>query len=332
MESYISFEGVLDTMRQDKGADGLKTFFYELCRKDYKEAIRLVNEENLCFCSLFILKPEIEGLNLYNYLSLRNKIAFSVINEIQIDNKGMVNMECSPSEYIQTVRSVLKWILVSGFIDDGFGDDYDRVLDASSALLVKVYTDRTVLPIMADAIFKRNRKGHLYNDLVWAFFESRYPYGLILIASRLLSEQYEDVRLAQKLLNFIPGIDSKRTAANERQHLTVLHWLEENYPFLHFTGESFQQSSSPKPYRIVLEAKYLCKALYIDTGKTIEPLQKSERKLLKDFVELDNDTKIMLSNYSLMLHNSNIYCWNAWIHRAVAEQVEIAGLWMGGAE
>ena len=331
MASYMGIKGALDIIRLDKGPDVLKAFFNELSKKNYKEAISILNEENLHFCSLYILKSEVKALNLSDYLNLRNKIAIGVIDEILEGNKSMQSMECSSSEYIQTVCSVLKWILVSGFIDDGFEDDYDRVLDISSVLLVKVYGDRTVLPILADAIFERNRKGYLYNDLVWAFFESRYPYGLILIASRLLSKQPEDVRLAQKLLSFIPGIDIKRTTANERQYITALHWLEKNSPFLYFTGESFQQSLSPRPYRIVLEAKYLCKAVSIDTGKTIEPLSGNDHKLLKEFSELDNDAKIMLSNYSLMLHNNNINRWNAWIHRSTTEQVEIAGMWMGGA-
>jgi hypothetical protein len=328
----MDIKGALDIIRLDKGVDGLKAFLNELKEKDSKEVISLLNEDNLHFSSLYILRPEIKALSLFDYLSLRNKIAISFMDEILTGNGNMPNIECSASEYIQTVRSVLKWMLVSGFTDDGLEDDYDKVLDASSALFVKVYGDRTVLPIMADAIFERNRKGYLYNDLVWAFFESRYPYGLILIAARLLSKQPEDVRLAQKLLSFIPGLDSKRTVANERQHLTVLRWLEKNYQFLHFTGESFQQSASPKPYRVVLEAKYLYKTVFIDTGKIIEALSKNENKLLKDFIELDKDTKILLSNYSLMLHNNNINLWYTWIHRAVIEQVEIAGLWMGGAE
>ena len=283
MASYMGTEGVLDTIRLDKGPDALKAYFEELSKKNYKEAISILNEENLHFNSLYILKSEIKALNLSDYLSRRNKIAIGVIDEILEGNKSMQSMECSSSEYIQIVCSALKWIVVSGFIDDGFEDDYDRVLDASSVLLVKVYGDRTVLPVLADAIFERNRKGYLYHDLVWAFFESRYPYGLILIASRLLSKQSGDVRLAQKLLSFIPGVDIKRTTANERQYSTALHWLEKNNPFLYFTGESFQESVSPRPYSIVLEAKYLCKTVSVNTGKTIEPLSENEHKLLKEY-------------------------------------------------
>ncbi len=322
--------GTLDTIRYEQGATGLKAFFSELSKKDYKEAISLVNEENLYFGSLYILKPEIEALNLSDYLSLRNKISISVIDEVLSGNKSMPPVKCSSSDYIQTACSVLKWILISGSIDDGLEDDYDKVLDASSALLVKVYGDRTVLKVMSDLIFERNRRGNFYNELVWAFFESRYPNGVILIAAHLLSRQPEDVRLAQKLLGFIPGIDTKRTAGYERQHSIVLSWLEKNYPYLYFTGESFQQSISPKPYRVILDAKYLCKAVSIDTGRTLEPLTEYEHKLLKEFNELGTDIKKMLSNYSHMMHSNDIHRWNAWVHRPFAEQVEIAGLWMGG--
>ncbi|HYF82510.1 MAG TPA: hypothetical protein VEB00_05735 [Clostridia bacterium] len=329
MASNTDTPDTLDTIRFEQGVTGLKAFFSELSKKDYKAAISLVNEENLHFGSLYILRPEIEALNLSDYLSLRNKIAISVIDEVLLGNKGIPPMKCSSSEYIQTVCSVLKWILISGFIDDGLEDDYDKVLDASSALLVKVYGDRTVLKVMSDLIFERNRRGYFYNELIWAFFESRYPYGLILIAAHLLSEQPEDVRLAQKLLGFIPGIDTKRPAAYERQHSIVLNWLERNYPYLYFTGESFQQSINPKPYRVILYAKYLCKAVSIDTGRTIEPLTEYEHKMLEKFIGLDDDIKIMLSGYSHMIHNNDIHRWNTWIHRPIAEQVEIASLWMG---
>ncbi|MHB1391686.1 MAG: hypothetical protein ACYCYE_01145 [Clostridia bacterium] len=331
MAYYTGIKGALDIIRLNKGTIVLKAFFSELSKKDYKQSISLVNEENLHFGTLYILKPEIETLNLSDYLSLRNKIAISVIDEVLLGYKGIPPMKCSSSEYIQTVCSVLKWILISGVIDDGLEGDYDKILDASSALLVKVYSDRTVLKVMSDLIFERNRRGYFYMELVWAFFESRYPYGLILIAAHLLSERPEDIRLAQKLLSFIPGIDTKRTAAYERQHSIVLNWLEKNYPYLYFTGESFQQSNNPKPYRVILDAKYLCKAVSIDTGRTIEPLKEYEHKLQKEFGELDPDTKKMLSNYSHMIHNNDIHRWNMWIHRPFAEQVEIASLWMGGA-
>lgn len=329
MAAYTGIKGALDIIRLNKGPDGLKAFFNKLSKKDYKEAISLVNEENLHFGSLYILKPEIEALNLSEYLSLRNKIAFAIIDEVLLGNMSMPPMKCSASEYIQTVCSVLKWILISGFIDDGLEDDYDKVLDASSALLVKVYGDRTGLMVMVDLIFERNRRGCFYNELVWAFFESRYPNGLILIATHLLSEQPEDVRLAQKLLSFIPGIDTKRLTAYEWQHSIVLNWLEKNYPYLYYTGESFQKSINPKPYRVILGAKYLCKAVSVDTGRTIEPLTEYELKLLKGYRELGTDIKKLLSSYSHMLHNNDIRRWNTWIHRPIAKQVEIAGFGWG---
>lgn len=330
--SGIRTPSTLDNKKLDKGADGLKAFFNELIEKDYKAAISFVNEENLHFGSLYMLKPEIEALNLSDSLSMRNKIAIDIIDEVLLGDKSMSHMECSASEYIQTMCSTLKWILISGFIDDGFEDDYDKVLDASSALLVKVYGDRTVLSVMSELIFERNRRGYFCDELIWAFFESRYPYGLILIATHLLSEQPEDVRLAQKLLGFIPGIDTKRTTASERQYTIALNWLEKNYPYLYFTGESFQQAIKPKPYRVILYAKYLCKAVSIDTGRTIEPLTEDEHVLLKEFGELDADIKKMLSHYSHMIHDNDIHRWKMWIQRPIAEQVEIVSLWMGGVK
>lgn len=330
-ERGMHTQSTLDSIKIDKGADGLKYFFYELCKKDYKEAICLVNEENLHFGSLYILQHEIEVFNLNAYLSMRNKIAIAIIDEVLSGSKSMSSMECSVSEYIQTACSALKWILISGTSDDGLEDNYDKVLDVSAALLVKVYGERAVLTVILDLVFERNRRKCFYYDLVWTFFESRYPYCLILIAEYLLSKQTEDVRLAQRLLSFIPGIDANREAVGERQYSTALNWLEWNYPYLYFTGESFQQSISPEPYRVIPGAKYLCKAVEIETGSFIEPLAEYEHKLLKEFGELGEAVKKKLSNFSNILHDKNICHWNMWIHRPISEQVEIADFWMGGA-
>lgn len=327
----LSHEAHLGSMNLQNGGAELKAFFTELVKKDIKEAVTLLNEESLKFGHLFVLKHIIEENNILGYLSLRNKIALSITDEILTGRKSMPLNEFSAAAYVQETRSALKWILVTGFIHDGLNNDFDKVLDGCAAFSVKVYEDKTVLPVIAEAIFWRNRKGFYYNDLVWAFFESRYPYGLILIATRLHSMNTEDVELAHRLLEFVPAANMARGIDKEKQYLSVLQWIEENSPFLYFTGESFQQSGNPKPYRVVLEAKYLCKAVSVDNGITIVPLTDKERKLLTVFKDLDDRTRVMLSEYSLRLHNNNIYLWNEWMRRPVSEQAMIAWLWMGGA-
>lgn len=326
LQPEVSFDSV---SLADGGAE-LKALFSEAAEKDINSAVAALNEETLKFEHIFVLKPIIEALDIFNALNLRNRIALCITDEILTDRKNLPSIDVPASTYVHEIRSALKWMLTTGFAHDGLSGDFDRVLDACAALLVKAYGDKTVLPIMAEAIFRRNREGFYYNDLVWAFFESRYPYGLILIANRLQSGHYEDVELAARLLGFIPPANSARSSDKGKKYLNVLRWIEENTPFLYYTGESFQQTGSPKPYRVMLGAKYLCKTVAVDTGRTLEPLTDRERKLIAVFKELDYPVRVILAEYSLKLHNYNIYLWNAWMQSPVAEQVKAAALWAGG--
>lgn len=321
----------VDGLSLENPNDNLKKSFSELIEKNMEEAVTWLNSEDLNFAFLFILEPIIKKYNILEHLSMRNRVALCLTDEILTGSKNIPSEEFSASGYIQEINSTLKWMLSTGCAYDGLSSDYDAVLDGCAALLVRVYGDKSVLPVMADLIFQRNRKGSYYNDLVWAFFESRYPYGLVLIASYFRSEELKDVELARRFLNFIPTVNTTRRSGKESQYLTVLHWIEENSPFLYYTGESFQLSLRPKPYRVVLEAKYLCKPVSADTGETLEPLTDKEKKLVDAFNALDDNTRVILSEYSFWLRNNNIFLWKEWIGYPVEEQAKAAWLWMGGA-
>lgn len=311
--------------------DNLKKSFSELIEKKAEEAVTWLNSEDLNFAFLFVLEPIIKKHNILEHMSMRNRVALCITDEILTGSKNVPPEEFSASEYIQEINSTLKWMLSTGCAHDGLSSDYDTVLDGCAALLVRVYGDKSVLPIITDLIFQRNRKGSYYNDLAWVFFESRYPYGLILIVSYFRSEELKDIELARKFLNFIPVANTSRRSGKEGQYLAILHWVEENSPFLYYTGESFQLSMSPKPYRVVLKAKYLCKPVSADTGDTLEPLTDKEKKLADAFNALDDNTRVILSEYSLRLHNNNIFLWKEWIGYPVEEQAKAAWFWMGGA-
>lgn len=326
----LSAINLLDKIRINNGIDNLKVFFHELVKSNTEEAINLVNHENLHFASLFVLKPEMEVLNLFHSLNVRNKISIGITSEILTSEKNISISKYFSSHYIQAVYSVLKWMVETGFIDDGLSNEYDEVLDICAILLTKVYRDKTTLPIIGDTIFKRYKKGLLIHDLVWAFFECRDPHSLIIIADHLQSKELKEVQLARKLLNFVPGIAIKNNALNIDEYLSFLNWIGKNNLFLAFTGESFQQSSNPVPYIVVLEAKYLCAAVSVDTGKILKTLTEEECKLLEQFKKLDDNSKILLSNFSFIMHQKNIYTWHTWIHYPMAEQIKIAKL--GGVQ
>ncbi|MFT8313695.1 MAG: hypothetical protein ABF633_05495 [Clostridium sp.] len=321
----ISF---LDKVRSDKGIDDLKDFFDQLTKKDMREATNFINDKNLQFPTLFVLRDDIEKNNLVNSLTEKNKITLLIVKEILTDKKDNLASEHLSFDYVQMIHLVLKWILETGSKSDGMNDDYDRVLDITSILLTKMYKDKTMLNIIANMIFERYKKGLLVHDLVWAFFQVGDPQTLMILGERLLSSVEADVKIATRLLNFIPEIGTN--ISKERKYTTFLNWMKENSTFLEYTGESFQQTTNPRPYKVVLEGKYLCKNICCETGKALSIPSREENQLLNEFRKLDHDTKILLSNFSLRIHHKNIYLWDVWLHYSLENQIKIAKI--GGVQ
>ncbi|MDF2545359.1 MAG: hypothetical protein K0R93_257 [Anaerosolibacter sp.] len=324
---YLSLDPSPSTklLRQTRSHDELnniETAFRALIETDLEKALYLINHETLPFTSLFWLRHDIEKHGVFDQLSLRNRTALSIVNEILLGKRDTLSMPCSYCDYIQTVHSVLKWILETGSIDDGLSNDYDQVLDITAVLLIKIYRDKTILSTISDMIFKRYTKGHFINDLVWAFFQSHDPNSLIFIADHLKSEEPKEIELARKLLRFCPSIDDHSKTLEEYTAFT--DWLKENSSFLSFTGESFQQSTNPMPYVVILEAKYLYKTVDLLTGRSFEAFTENESLLLDEYKELDNDTKILLANFSYRLHQRDLSSWKTWIDYPIEKQLSIA--------
>lgn len=315
---------LLDKRMDDSGVDSVRSFFHQLTKANEKEALNLINDENLYFASLFVLKPEIEELKLFQKLNIRNRIALRITNEILLSKANISAVEDLSFDYIQAVHYVLKWMLETGCINDGLNDQYDEILDIAAIYLTKVYRDKTVLPIIAEMIFRRYKQGLLIHHLAWAFFESRDPISLSIISERLQSKELKDIELAQKLLSFVPDIGIRDNIDIKEQYLSFLDWFGKNNLFLRFTEECFQQSSNPIIYRVVLEAKYLCEPISMDTGKILRILSAKECKLIDEFKRLDKNTQILLSEFSVMLHHNNIYKWQEWLECPIEEQIKFA--------
>ncbi len=316
--------GELDNIRTTQDTEHVKEIFNDMIKNDKVKALSLINEDSMLFGSLFILYSEIEKLNIFEHLNLRNKIAINIIKEILSGSSELSDIGCSPCNYLEAAHSGIRWMLVSGAYDDGLDDTFDKVIDSAASLLVKVYSDKTVLPVIADLIFKRNIKGLFHNDLVWVFFEAQSPESLILLAEHFKSPYAADIELAYKLLRFIPNISRRIGISGAEIAKHFNNWIEDNILFLYYTGESFQQSINPTPYRISLEAKYLCKVVSVDTGNIIESIDEEQYKLLKEYSELDTDNKSMLSSFSYDMHKKNLKYWNKWIRYSIAEQIAIA--------
>ena len=314
---------LLDKIRYGDGRDKLINFFIKLTKKDIKMAVNLVNQESLSFTSLYLLQPNIKALSIFESLSIRNKIAFDLMDETIMDKKPSDSLYLS-SKYISKVYSSLKWILETGAADDGLNDKFDEILDKSAAILTREYRDRSVLSVISDMIFKRYKKGFFIHDLVWAFFESRETHSLVHIANRLQSEEPKDVELASSLLCFVPGIEDNAYEKSDEKYLAFINWIEENNMFLRFTGESFQLTRRPSVYIVNLDAKYLCKMVSVDTGETLKILNEKECELLDEFKTLDEDNKKLLSGFSLAMHRKSIKLWDEWMKNPIDEQLRIA--------
>ena len=306
------------------------TTFRKLVESHTTGALDLLNDENLPFYTLFQLRDDIKERALFEGLSLRNKTALILAEDILSRKVEKRSIEFSSCDYIQSVHSALKWIVETGSIHDGLSSDHDTVVDVAAAFLLKLFHEKSILPTMTDMMFQRNRKGLLTHDLVWAFFEARDPQSLILIANRLKSEHDKDVEFARKLLSFVPGVHKSRHTDMNQQYSYITNWLHDNRSFLQYTGESPQQLNSPIPYVVVLEAKYLCKTLSTDTGKVLESLTNKDYHLIDRFNTLDMNHKILLSDFSFSLHQKNLSGWKMWLQYPITEQINMAKARIGG--
>ncbi|HEY8805293.1 MAG TPA: hypothetical protein VIM42_09365 [Clostridium sp.] len=223
-----------------------------------------------------------------------------------INTSDFSKIEYLYSNHREITYPVLKAMFEGGLARHGLSNEHDEFLDVTALLLIKIHKDKTILPTIVDMIFFRNREGLFTHDLIWAFFQARDPYSLMLIANYLESDDLNDVKLACKLLDFVPSIDMTIEKDNKKQYMDLFYWLKENYFFLHFTGESFQRTSKPIPYIVALNSKYLCRQVSIDTGKPLIPLTKKENNLLSHFNNLGEYNKLLLSNHSLRIYYENI--------------------------
>jgi len=311
-----------DGIRLRESEESLKTYFRSLTHTDENKGIELLNRPDLGYASLFVLRPQIDKSGLYLRLSSRNQLALKITDEILERKPAQANPLCL--QHKKANHSTLRWMLETGFSDDGLSNEYDQVLDSTVNLLVKVYRDITVLPLAAELIFKRHRRGAYIYDLLWGFFESGNPYSLAFIAKRLNSQEPADRSLALKLLGFIPDI------ASQDPYTAFQLWMDENAPFLYYTGESFQKTGNPKPYAVNLDAKYLCRPLFAVKGKEITGLGSDERKLLDEVHKLDENSRAILAKYSVMLHRQDENQWKTWLHSPVSQQLRTARAVMGG--
>lgn len=306
----------LDDMRMHNSYEKTRDLFHRLYEQDAVQAVNLLNDEGLSYPSLYILQPEISKHSLYNELTQKNKLALNV------GKKLMAHIH--PEDDSEPVHEVLRWMLLSGSSATGLGEEYDTVIDLSALLLIKVFGDKDILPLLADMIFSRHRKGLNTYDAEWALFESGDAECIEMIAKRLLSEDMRDVSMARRMLGFIPCFAEHDDA--RRQHQCVMQWLRRNRSFIKYTGESNQKCSRPRPFRVALEEKYIQQPLDAEAWNQLRP---TEQEAVAAFKHMDEADKELLSDYSHQLHSTGMQQWQRWMNTPVSEQLNTAKRWQG---
>ncbi len=316
----------LDRIRIHEGADRCRAAFSETFRKDTRRAAALLNDRRLSFPCLYALREQIEGLGMQRHLSPRHMAALRIIHQVR-------RSEGSEADYLSSGRGsvypALKWILETGSAEEIAEDDYEQILDVAASVLINAYGDRDILPLVADLIFKRNRNGRYIHDLVWALFQVHDPRVLKLIAERVRSSDPKDAKLAAELLNMDEAGAPAGEGDREGRYAGYLHWLEENEPYLYFSGESFQYASKPAFCAVDLERKYLQRGVPSFDKQPISPSDEDANKSLAAFKRLSAEEQKVLSEYSQKIHDRSASAWTKWLRAPVGEQIKAA---KGGLE
>lgn len=315
--------GYLDRIRIDGGAEKCRAVFTETCRTNRRRAAALLNDRRVTFPCLFLLMPQIESLRAYPWLNARNTLALGIVRRI-LDPEGSGGRVSRLSVRNESVHSVLKWIVETGGAEDGMDEDYEEVLDIAVSVLADTYQDKSVLPFAEEMIFRRGKKGHNIHDLVWAVFRIRDPEVLRRIAAHLRSPDTGEAGLAHSLLNPEASCGARPCADPQQEYDDYIRWLDENDPFLYFTGESFQLTGEPAVCRVDLERKYMCKGSPSYEKEPAVPSDDRECRCLEAFRTLGGEEKRVLSEYSCRVHGKDASEWEKWMDLPVGEQIRAA--------
>jgi hypothetical protein len=306
----------LDKYRLNNGTNKLKIHFIDLFYKDKDRALTLLNSPNLQYPSLYILKGEIKKFDIFNALSPRNKHSLDITDKIINNSPDLISNNEN--------HDILSWMLNTGHVADGISPHYDELLDKTAILLIKVHKDNTCLNAVENMIYNRHRKGSYIYDLVWAFLESKSPQCINMAVKRLLSNNSKDVVLSRRLLAFIPCINKEDINDTVTLHTKANRWIRENYNFIHYQGDHFQQTPTPSTFCLSLENKYLQNITHLKSDENKRTYTDAEVTIIDSFRKLESDCQKLLSEYSHYLYRQNRKKWNRWIGKSISEQLDIA--------
>jgi len=317
--NFLDRRSYLDKIRIKEGNDKCLTVWRDTYQKNSKKAIVLINDRRLTFACLYILEPQITENRLEPCLKYRFQKALGIVKQILKRSDAQIDYLADRRD---TIHKTLKWMLETGYVNDGLDNAYERILDITVSVLINTYKDNAILPAVDDMIFQRNQKGRYFHDLVWAFFQSRDIYALDLVAGHICSQKQQDVDLSCCLLNWTKVKEENETA--DEIYQAYRQWLKENTPFLYFTGESMQFSSKPVFCRVDLARKYIYKPNSSFVKRPIIPANAREKKCLEGFNNLSYEKKTILASYSYKIHKQNQPAWKDWLASPFDEQIKAA--------
>ena len=303
----------LDQVRLKRGNESLVQSFRNTLKANKRQAIDYLNDKNIRFPSVYVLREVISKEKLTNELANRSRLALEFIN----NEHGHIH------GWVQTLHPPLLWMIQSGgqeYVDP----PYLKKMDGAAGLLTVVYGDRSVLPAFASMLFFRCRNHLPYHDLVWAFLEAREPLSLSLIADRLRSDDHKESDCARRMLSFIPGIDRKTDNKGDEQYRRFCKWVENNGHFLYYKGETFDTTHHPNPYVTVRQAKYLGVFVSNYDGKPYAALSNKESRLWKQLSRLNAEEQEILADYSAKLRGKDQQLWKKWLSQSMRKQMQEA--------
>lgn len=315
----------LDRAWRDNGIPQCKATFYKAYRKNPRNAAALLNDQHLTFPCLFILIPQIKSFRLHALLNLRNTTAIKIVNRI-LHHEEASGRNNNFTFWGKNAKPVLKWMIETGGLEDGLEDDdhddYEEVLDISASVLINVYKDASILPILTDMLFQRYKKGSNIHTLVWSIFSSHKPTVLTLIAEHLRSLDKQEAELACNLLNIKTEENQDFSDEYQEKYDVYLQWFEENHPFFSFTEESLQFASNPVFCKVDLDRKYLQRPNSSHMKQVATISGSIEEKCLTAFAQLSREKKMALADYSYKIYNQDVSRWSEWIQLPVDEQLK----------
>lgn len=320
----------INSIKTSQGVEKYISTVRQLLSSERDLALEYINNSHLGFPNLFTLRHLIDEENLYQELSSRNITALKLCARILKNKVLSAKLYFLSAENDETNYPVLLWIVNSGVEDDGIEDDFDQIVDGTCAMLISLYNEKGILKNIIDLIYKRSEKGNFTHDLIWALFSSENADVLKMISEHLTSENENEVLLSKKLLsnNSPSGLDNSLDDTEK----TAL-WLEENQPYVYFTGQSFNASSCPAHYLIDLAGKYLRRPR--NNAESVQasavPLTETQRNRLLEFEKISEEQQFILAEYASTLYHSSEEKWREWMRFPVQKQLEIAQKNGGGA-